>query len=271
MTLLSVMAVTAGLGFATAPKPKVMVLGTFHFANPGRDAVKVTQRDILGQDRQREVLKVVADLAKYKPTKIFVEAVPDRQEEIDKAYSAFRSGAPLTANEIQQIGFRLGKELNLPSLICVDYKSDMDFESVLKFAGGNGMGEIPQKMMSTVEKIGKIMTDWDRQYSVGQLLAIHNDPTFIRAGQRFYTDFLAVGKHPDYPGVDMVAGWYRRNLVIYQNIQKHLEPGDRALVIYGSGHAYYLNQLFQDSQAVEFARPSAYLPKPPISKFPDLE
>lgn len=271
MALLSVLAVIAGVGFATVPKPKVMVLGTFHFANPGHDAVKVTQRDILDPDRQREVLKVVAELARYKPTKIFIEAVPERQADVDTAYAALRGGAPLTANEVQQIGFRLGKELDLPSMICVDYKSDMDFESVLKFAGANGMGDVPRRMMTILEKLGKIMSDWDRQYSVGQLLAIHNDPAFIRVGQRFYTDFLAVGKHPDYPGVDMVAGWYRRNLVIYQNVQSHLKPGDRALVIYGSGHAYYLNQLFTDNEAVEFVRPSAYLPKPPISKFPDLE
>ena len=38
-----------------APKPKVMILGTFHFANPGLDYTKAERDSILSPKRQKEV------------------------------------------------------------------------------------------------------------------------------------------------------------------------------------------------------------------------
>lgn len=255
----------------TLAKPQVMVLGTFHFANPGLDAVKVKQRDIRGADRQKEVEELVASLAKFKPTKIFVEQTPERQAELVQQYGAYvEANVELSESETQQVGFRLAKKFGLACPIGVDYKSDMDFDGVLQFAAKNGMADIPQKMGGIVQKMGAVMSEWDQKYSVSQLLAIHNHPDFIRQGQSLYTMFLKVGKHPDYPGADMVAGWYRRNMVIYENIRQQLKPDDRAIVIYGSGHAYYLNQLLRDDANVDFVESGKFLPKSPLTQIPDL-
>lgn len=245
-----------------------MLLGTYHFANPGLDAVKVTQRDTLGTERQKEIAELVDRLAKFKPTKLLVEVTPEQQVALDAQFQDYLADkSPLTASETQQVGFRLARRFGA-RIVGVDYKSDMDFDRVLGFASAHGMQELPQKMGKTIELIGKAMTDMDRRFTVSQILAIHNDPLFQRQGQGFYTDFLRVAKAPEYPGADLIAAWYRRNLVIYQNVVDAVEPGDRALLIYGSGHVYYLHQLLADSASVDLADVRKLLPKPPINEIP---
>lgn len=263
---------TLAIATTAFANPQVMVLGTFHFANPGLDAVKVKQRDIFSADRQKEIASLVESLAKFRPTQIFVEATPDRQADLDRDFAAYQAGThTLTANETQQVGFRLAKQFGCKGVVAVDYKSGMDFDSVMQFAMKNGMPEVPQRMGGLIQKLGVMFEEWDRRYTVSQILAIHNQPAFIQRGQALYTDMLAVGKDPDYPGADLLAGWYRRNLVIYDNIRRRLNPDDRVLVIYGSGHVYYLNQMLGDDEKIDLIPAAKFLPKPPITSFPDLD
>jgi hypothetical protein len=43
----------------------------------------------------------------------------------------------------------------------------------------------------------------------------------------------------------MDAGWYERNLRIWGKIMQIAKPGDRILVIYGQGHAFWLQTFAQ--------------------------
>ncbi len=263
-----VAASVALLSVVASAKPQVMLLGTYHFANPGLDAVKVMPRDTMGSDRQAEIKALNESLARFKPTKILVESTPERQPKLDEQFHAYLRGAPLTADERQQIGFRLAKQFGHKTLIGVDYQADMDFDRIMAFAQANNMPDVPARMGQLIEKMGRVLNDLDARYTVSQILAIHNDPFFIRFSQRFYTDLLSVQKAPEYPAADVVAGWYRRNLVIYENIREALKPGDRALVIYGSGHVYYLKQLLEDGDAVDLVDVRKFLPKSPIRRVP---
>src|SRR5262245_63040069 len=58
-------------------KAQVMILGTYHFANPGLDYVKSDLDDHLSEKRQKQIAEVVELLAKFKPTKIAIEAAPE--------------------------------------------------------------------------------------------------------------------------------------------------------------------------------------------------
>ena len=58
---------------AEAAKPQVMLVGTDHFSNPGKDIHNVKAVDVLAADRQRELGKVVTALAKFAPTRVGVE------------------------------------------------------------------------------------------------------------------------------------------------------------------------------------------------------
>ena len=250
---------------------EVLILGTYHFSNPGLDAVKVTQQDTLGPKRQSEIQVLVESLANFNPTKILVEVDTANQTVLDQQYQNYLEGrSELTSNEIQQVGFRIAKKLRLRKLHAVDYKSDMDFKAFLAVAEQYGLNKYCESMRRRIEVLGQVMSDWDSIYTVSDILAIHNSPAMIQKSQELYTDMLVVNKHPNYPGADLLASWYRRNLVIYQNIRKSLSPGDRALILYGSGHAYYLTQLFRDSGYVDLADPSRFLPRSPVNDFSHL-
>ena len=54
-------------------KPTVMILGTYHMANPGGDAVNFEADDVLAPKKQRELQQLVKPLARFRPTKIAIE------------------------------------------------------------------------------------------------------------------------------------------------------------------------------------------------------
>ena len=50
-----------------------MLLGSFHFDNPGLDVAKFENVDALSAKRQLEIKQVLDKLVQFKPDKIFIE------------------------------------------------------------------------------------------------------------------------------------------------------------------------------------------------------
>src|SRR6188474_1804872 len=122
------------------PRVKVLLLGVFHFDNPGLDVAKFNNANILSEKRQKEVLQIVEKLKKFSPDKIFIENTPGNQGKIDSIFDQYKIGKyNLSANEIDQLGLRLVKELNLSAPYGVDYRdSDFPFDSLMKSASEAG-------------------------------------------------------------------------------------------------------------------------------------
>lgn len=57
-----------------------MMLGTYHFGNPGQDLHDMKADNVLTPKKQAELADVAARLARFKPTKIAVEAVSERAD-----------------------------------------------------------------------------------------------------------------------------------------------------------------------------------------------
>ena len=55
------------------PLKEVLLIGTFHYNNPGADVAKTKSFDILNQNSQQELKHISTKIAEYKPNKIFVE------------------------------------------------------------------------------------------------------------------------------------------------------------------------------------------------------
>jgi hypothetical protein len=129
-----------------AKKPQVMVLGTFHFENPGRDYVKTSVTDILSVERQKELRGLLDKIKEFKPTKIALEVEPKSAEKIITRYSSYLAGQDtLRRNETDQIGFRLAKELGHKTVYCVDFKKGMDFNTIMKTAQTSGQTDFLQR------------------------------------------------------------------------------------------------------------------------------
>src|SRR6185503_733147 len=58
---------------AESAKTQVMLVGTYHFSNPGKDLNNVKAVDIFAAGRQQEIGKVLAGLGRFAPTQVAVE------------------------------------------------------------------------------------------------------------------------------------------------------------------------------------------------------
>jgi hypothetical protein len=230
-----------------APRAQVMILGTHHMDNPGLDYANPAVDDVLAPRRQAEIAAVAQALAEFRPTRIAIEAPPSRDSAYDARYQAYRAGTyTLGRNEIDQIGFRLAKMLGHPRVYPVDYRLDMDFGGAMQWAAQNGQGELAQRMGATVQQMVGEMNARMPTTSVGGILAEANS---ARADSMhgLYLVLATVGRDTTYKGADEVANWYTRNLHIFANIARVAQPGERVLVIMGSGHGTLLRRFVDES------------------------
>src|SRR5687768_6035270 len=125
----------AALSVLSQPaRPEVLVLGTYHMASPGRDIFNSKVDDVLAPKRQAEIAEVVAVLKRFQPTKIAVERNAGDQR-IKKDYAAYLAGThELTRNEIEQLGFRLAKELGHTEVYAVDADGEFPHMRLVKYA-----------------------------------------------------------------------------------------------------------------------------------------
>ncbi len=68
-----------------------MILGTYHFGNPGMDLHNMKAENVLTPDRQQELDDIAARLAKFKPTRIAIEALSDRPDYSSQKYTEFHA------------------------------------------------------------------------------------------------------------------------------------------------------------------------------------
>ena len=81
--------------------PAVLLLGTGHWANPGRDVFNIRYDDMLSSQRQREIAECVERLVRFQPTKVAVEVSTDLDEHVTQEYRRYREGSfALTASEV---------------------------------------------------------------------------------------------------------------------------------------------------------------------------
>ncbi len=240
----------------------VMVLGTFHFANPGLDLVNTEIDDVLAAKRQAEIAAVVDALARFKPTKILLE-YPSRQDRgFNSKYRSYKAGDySLSRNEHDQIGMRLAKQLGHERLYGVDEKLDLDFDSVFEGAGRAGQEKLVARMGQDIEKIRKKIGEIQGpKISIARSLRAHNDPEFD--GQEFYVVLAEAGTAKNPTGAKLLADWYRRNALIFANILRLIEDEDeRVLVIYGSGHKSLLVDFVKHHPDHQNVSPLGFLPE----------
>jgi len=62
---------------ASSAPAQVMMLGTYHFGNPGQDLHNMKADNVLTPKKQAELADVAARLARFKPTEIAVEPLPN--------------------------------------------------------------------------------------------------------------------------------------------------------------------------------------------------
>jgi hypothetical protein len=246
-------------GSAAAPV-QVMIVGVYHFANPGLDVVKTETADVLSPEKQAEVARVVEALARFRPTKVAVEAGPERAPRLDSAYTAYVAGRHTPArNEVEQLGYRLARRFGHERVYPIDHGGDFPFERLMAYAQQHDTAFV-RRVQEALAAIGEEMNRRQREMTVGEILRAENDPARIAAGHALYLEMAGVGAGDGYAGADLVSAWYARNIRIYANLRRIARPGDRIVVIFGAGHLSTLRELVRGTPGMTLVEARDYLP-----------
>jgi hypothetical protein len=240
-------AVTAPAQQATAQKSEpaaraeVLVLGTYHMANPGHDIVNMQADDVLSPRRQGEIAQVIEVLKKFHPTKIAVER-DGGDKRISSDYADYLAGKhELTRNEIEQLGFRLAKELGHKAVYPEDTDGDFPYPRLVKYAKATGRSAELDATYGEVGDMVKAQGAYLASHTILETLLSMNSDERVTRDVGFYFRQAHLGEHYDWAGADLVSDWFRRNMRIFTNLVGLADsPSERILVIYGAGHLGWL-------------------------------
>ena len=244
----------------------VMVLGTWHFDNPGQDLNNVRSDDVRTEQRQRELEALAAALAEFRPTKIMVERVAPGPELIDPTFERFTPAQlRVDRDERVQVAYRLAHNLGHDRVYAIDEQAKagepdyFPFGAVAAFAQANGMGEQLQELMATGAAETAAFEERQQRMTIPQLLVGYNDPDRFHSSIGGYYRALAFGDTEQQPGADLNAMWYLRNAKIFAKLMTVAEPGDRILLVYGAGHNYWLRHFASGTPGFRNVDPAPYL------------
>ena len=261
-------------------KPTIMILGSGHLANPGKDTFNVRMDDVLAPKRQDEIKLLVSQLKEFRPTKIALQADKRFDSEVNADYQKYLEDVyQLKRWEHDQVGFRLAKQMGHPEVYCVDFcpehdpffPEDLDpnLLDIDKYAAENNQEHLLPKLEDFdipegkihQEEDGRIWIDPKKYESIIDMYIRYNRPEGRRADHQSYLRISKVGIGNQYPGANWVGNhWYPRNLKVFVNLTRITESAeDRILVIIGAGLVYLLQQFIEDSGEYIIESPLNYL------------
>lgn len=252
---------------SSAQQPvQVMVVGTYHMGNPGRDVANVQADDVTQPRRQAELQAVADALATWRPTRILVE----QQQPAPFTIPGYRVFTPrdlqTSRNEIVQIGYRLARQLGHTDIYGFDEQPRgnepdyFQFDRVQAYAAAHGQSGVTDQLRSYFTSFAAEESAAQSRLSVGELLMRNNDPARDRElHARGYYSVLSVGDADDQVGAEFNAFWYMRNAKMFENIAHIARPGDRVLVLVGSGHRYWLTHFAATAPGFTNVEPNAFL------------
>ncbi|RAK68168.1 DUF5694 domain-containing protein [Hymenobacter edaphi] len=278
--LLLISGLLLGLGATAQSKPaELLLLGTFHFHNPGADIVKTKTFDVMAAKPQAELEAITDNIKAFQPKKIFVEWSYDAQPELDELYQAYLGGKfegyvkgkyPAKSqnfylrNEIFQLAFRAGKKAGLPRIHALDYtRTAFPFDSVQKAMQAARQEDLQKQMNDLFQAITAEQNQKLETLTLTQLLLDFNSPQSLAINKGSYLElFNRAGSPDNFAGAYLVSEWYRRNLYMYALVQKLTAPtDDRVLVLVGAGHAAMMREFVQSDKRFKLREPKDVLKK----------
>ena len=243
---------------------QALLIGTFHFNNPGHDLVKTKTFDVLSTAAQKELEDITGQISKFHPDKIFVEWDHNDQKRLDSLYQLYLNGTYnnfvettykgkknygfYSQNEIFQLAFRAAKKAGLKSVSAIDYEMGLPFDTVMTVINKAGQKNLNDGINNAIAAMGKDNDEKMTRMNLTQLLEDVNTPMSRQQNNGLYIKYLNLaGKTDNFAGADLVATWYKRNLYMYSLVQKSIVPKDeRIMILLGSGHTSMIKKFIDD-------------------------
>jgi hypothetical protein len=234
-----------GLGVHAQDQPaEVLLFGVFHFANPGRDVVRVDQVDVSTRENQAYLGALAERLCAFRPTIILLEFDRAREAEMQSQLDAYRADRlELGLNENHQIGLRVAKACGVEKLYGFD-ESEVGWnaEPLFEYLESSAP-DVLEAFNDEIARLQQAEATAHRELSLRELLIRANDSERDRMNKDLYLLTNAAGAGFGFEGADATARWWHRNIRMYANIQRYAAAGERVLVVAGQGHTAILRDL----------------------------
>ena len=225
---------------------EVLLVGTFHFRNfnpkNNGDVVQTNEVDVLSDQNQKELRLISDKISEFNPDKIFIEFPFENQNKLDSLFNSFapKNYNILDRSENIQLAFRAAKQINHTKIFGYDYRiASFPYDEMLETMEKANQGDL-------IEIDDAQIKEYEAEYnklvnstkSVTEILYYLNDDKNRKADLGWYLNFAnKAGSEKDSVGSFLASEWYRRNLVMYSNIQKQINTNDKKIMILsGASH-----------------------------------
>jgi len=245
-----------------AKKKQILLIGTFHYANPGHDVAKINTFDIMSEKSQKELEVISNKIKKFGPDKIFVEWKFSKQADLDKYYNKNTDSLlKKDANEITQLALRTAKKLNHKKMYGIDYRTRFPYDSLMMSMEKANQKDLMKKTTESTEKFVKDNNERMAKSSLTDLMLYYNEKASNENNIQWYLEVAnRAGNPDDFTGASLVSNWYKRNLYMYSLVQKLTESKDnKIMVLLGAGHAAMLREFLAHDPEFEIVELSTVL------------
>lgn len=239
-------------------KIKVMVVASDHFG-----------KEVLKEQHQKDLDRLINDLAMFKPTKVVVEWVPESTQRANQNYSQFKLGnfdISQRPNEVYQIGFKLANLLNHDSIYLFDDQTEFigslenfSWDQFDSLATTHDQGFFDQHIEDMTlnynfnDSLLKTLNVYDQ-------FKLRNTVEWSELNaNRMHAYEIRVGIQKSWIGPDWLGRWYRRNVRMTSNVLSFSHPNDRIIILVGDNHKWILDQLFEFTPDFQLINPIDYL------------
>ncbi len=244
--------IIASTSYAKQPS-ELMLMGIFHFENPGLDKVKSKTINVMTEENQNYIIQLSEKISNFKPTMVLLEFNPDNTEKVNKQYQEYLNGAfELPANEIYQIGFRVAKLSGIKHLESLDERSiQWQAEELFKYLETKDL-EANAEFQAIINEVTASTNENHKKLSLKQLLQLNNDESYDQMNKNIYLATNSVGvADGSFYGADSSASWWHRNFRVYAKIQHHAKSNTKIFALAGQGHTAILKDFVKSDQKIQ--------------------
>jgi len=246
--------ITLNITCGQTKKKQILLVGTFHYENPGHDIAKLDDFNVFSEKSQKDLEIMTDKIKKFGPDKIFVEWKFNKQTELDKFYGKNADSLLKNdADEIVQLALRTAKKLNHKKLYGIDYRNNFPYDSLMIAMEKANQKDLMAKNNLMIQNLQKNHNERIRKSSLQEMMLHYNKKQTENENVQWYFEIANRGGNPDdFSGASLVSNWYKRNLYMYSLIQKLTESIDnKIMILVGGGHAAMIREFIAHDPTFE--------------------
>ena len=240
---------------------QVLNFGTFHMGYTSDS--KTIEFDEYDKKNVDSIHQIAKKLARFKPTVLIVETVPDYNSILQKNYDTYLSDSTSTfdePNEVELLAFEVGRLSGTKEIWGIDHK--LQYNYGIGFEIDNAIDSVTLNRFQAYPFAAiPNLNLFENGLSLPEKLKRMNHPKVLDLLITANADILTyAGTEEGFEGADEAAKYYQRNLRIYSNLNRlNLKKTDRVFILMGGSHTAFLREFMERDENYEMVDTFSYL------------